>query len=494
MVEEILNKITNLENIINSNSKKNTKRGQSTAVMIQNLKKQIKEEFKVTNAIVNRMRELQYEVEQLEAIKTDLTNQISYYNNMLADPRQTDLGASDIKNRIAVIERKIGTIEKLIEALKKAISNTLAYLKEYLGIWKKTDAKYRQFQAETGYQPLSTDQIGELIKSTDPLDQETLALYPQLSIEFKALQDEVLASMDNVELMETVKDQDSKRVDDLNKALSKYHDQLRYLKDLLVPMSEETFGAERADNRAVYEFLFEGGPIPKVTVEAMSNVEERIEDAEEELDEELRVVASLSFDLPEEISLSEVEANIQALETMDDLRAYRTVLRGLYTAGKISNQDAQEIAAMFDAKEAILQTPESMQTSPISLQKGSQVIANFDIFENSNLFASQGSTLTVMLVDNSKKSVILRYNNRNITMSFEEIENNVSTMNGLVNQTPQTSTKAPLEQDDALKVVESSDAVDAFMMNSVAVAAAASEADNTDIDQLENNLLNNLEC
>lgn len=494
MVDEVLNKISDLENIINSNSKKKTKRGQSTAALIQALKKQIKEEFRVSNSILNRMRELQYEVEQLEAIKADLTNQINFYNNMLADPRQTDLNASDIKNRISKIERKIGTIEKLIEALKTAISKSLAYLKEYIAIWRKTDTKYRKFQEKTGYQPLSRDEISDLIKSTDPLDQEKLALYPQLSMEFKALQDELLESMDNVELMEEVKDQESKRVDELNKALNKYNDQLRYLRDLLVPMSEELFGEERADTGSVYEYLFEGGPLPKVTVAAMGNVQERVDTAVEDLDEELQVVASLTFDLPAEISLSEIEAKIQALETMDDLRAYRTELRAKYAAGKISNQDAQEIAALFQAKENALQTPQTMETSPLSLQKGSQVIANFDIFENNNLFASQGSTLTVMLVDNSKKIVILKYNNRNVTMSFDDIVNAVSTMDGLVNQTPQASTSAPLEQDDALKVVESSDAVDAFMATPTAVAAAASEADSTQMDQLENDLLNNLEC
>jgi len=487
MVDEVLNKISDLENIINSNSKKKTKRGQSTAALIQALKKQIKEEFRVSNSILNRMRELQYEVEQLEAIKADLTNQINFYNNMLADPRQTDLSTSDIRNRISKIERKIGTIEKLIEALKTAISKSLAYLKEYIAIWRKTDTKYRKFQEKTGYQPLSRDEISDLIKSTDPLDQEKLALYPQLSMEFKALQDELLESMDNVELMEEVKDQESKRVDELNKALNKYNDQLRYLRDLLVPMSEELFGDGLTAEAS-------GGPMPNATNAAMGNVQERIDTAVEDLDEELQVVASLTFDLPAEISLSEIEEKIQALETMDDLRAYRTELRAEYAAGKINNKDAQEIAALFEAKQAALQTPQTMETSPLSLQKGSQVIANFDIFENNNLFASQGSTLTVMLVDNSKKIVILKYNNRNVTMSFDDIVNTVSTMDGLVNQTPQASTSAPLEQDDALKVVESSDAVDAFMATPTAVAAAASEADSTEMDQLENNLLNNLEC
>jgi hypothetical protein len=99
-VDEVLNKINELEKIINSNSKKRSKRGQSTAALIANLKQQIKQEFRVSNDILNRMRELQYEVDQLEAIKADLTNQVNFYNNMLADPRQTDLGATDIKKKI----------------------------------------------------------------------------------------------------------------------------------------------------------------------------------------------------------------------------------------------------------------------------------------------------------------------------------------------------------------------------------------------------------
>jgi len=486
-VDEVLNKINDLEKIINSNSKKNTKRGKSTAALIANLKQQIKQEFRVSNDILNRMRELQYEVDQLEAIKADLTNQINFYNNMLADPRQTDLGATDIKNRIAKIERKIGTIEKLIEALKTAISKSLAYLKEYIKVWRGVDAKYQKFQDETGYQSLSRDQISDLIKSTDPLDQEKLALYPQLSIEFKALQDEVLESMDNVDLMETVKDAESKRVDQLNKALNKYNDQMRYLQDLLVPMSQELFGDELSAQAS-------GGPMPTATVESMSNTAERTDTAEEDLDEELIVYSSLSFEAVPEVSMSEVKKNIDALGSLDDLYAYRTELRSLYQVGKISLEDGAIINEWFKAKESALQTPQSMATSPLSLAKDSEVIANFDIFMNGSLFAPQGATLTVTMVDSSKKMITLKYNNKNIDVSFDDIEKNFSTMNGLVNQSPQNSTSAPLDPEDSSKVVMSTDGVDSFMQDKTAIDKAVGEADTAEIADLEKDLLNNLEC
>jgi len=485
-VDEVLNKINDLEKIINSNSKKNTKRGKSTAALISSLKQQIKQEFRVSNDILNRMRELQYEVQQLEAIKADLTNQVNFYNNLLADPRQTELGAPDIKNRIEKIQRKIGTIEKLIDALKTAISKSLAYLKEYIKIWRGVDTKYQKFQNETGYQPLSRDQISDLIKSTDPLDQEQLALYPQLSIEFKALQDEVLEAMDNVELMENVKDEESKRVDQLNKALNKYNDQIRYLQDLLVPMSQELFG----DNLSAQA---SGGPMPTATVESMNNTEERVDDATEDLDEELIVYSSLSFEVVPEVSMSEVKKNIDALG-LDDLYAYRTELRSLYQVGKITLEDGAIINEWFKAKEAALQTPQTMATSPLSLAKGSEVIANFDIFKDSNLFAPQGSTLTVTMVDNSKKMITLKYNNKSIDVSFDDIENNFSTMNGLVNQTPDNNTSAPLDPEDSSKVAMSTDGVDSFMQDKTAIDKAVGEADVKNLDDLEDNLLNNLEC
>jgi hypothetical protein len=206
------------------------------------------------------------------------------------------------------------------------------------------------------------------------------------------------------------------------------------------------------------------------------------------------VYSSLSFEVVPEVSMSEVKKNIDALGSLDDLYAYRTELRSLYQVGKISLEDGAIINEWFKAKEAALQTPQSMATSPLSLAKGSEVIANFDIFMNGNLFAPQGATLTVTMVDSSKKMITLKYNNKSIDVSFDDIEKNFSTMNGLVNQTPDNNTSAPLDPEDSSKVAMSTDGVDSFMQDKTAIDKAVGEADVKNLDDLEDNLLKNLEC
>jgi hypothetical protein len=67
-------------------------------------------------------------------------------------------------------------------------------------------------------------------------------------------------------------------------------------------------------------------------------------------------------------------------------------------------------------------------------------------------------------------------------------------MNGLVNQTPDNNTSAPLDPEDSSKVAMSTDGVDSFMQDKTAIDKAVGEADVKNLDDLEDNLLKNLEC
>lgn len=146
---------------------------------------------------------------------------------------------TEINNKISRVKRKISTIEKLIKAIQNAIAKSAAYIKEYLKIWDRTNTKLEKFKSETGYKPLSSEDIKNLMNSVDTLDQATLAEYPNLTREFNKLERQLTDIMDATELVDDVKQQEETRLSELQSALGKYEKQLRYLNALLEPIGEE---------------------------------------------------------------------------------------------------------------------------------------------------------------------------------------------------------------------------------------------------------------
>jgi uncharacterized small protein (DUF1192 family) len=499
-VKRLLDSISTLEKVIKSSSSKKTKRGQSTAAMIANLKSQIRNEFREADVILNTIRNLKYEIELLESLKDDLGNQIDYYNSLIADPNMETLSKYEIEAKIKKIQKKMGTIEKLIAAIKNAIGKSLQYLNEYLKIWKKADAKYNKFMDTTGYEPLSQEKLGELINSTNPEDMERLAEYPELSRQFQGVQNELLKTMDNVEFAEEVKEQENKRLAELNRALDKYTRQIRYLNELI----STTADGEVFDPEAKMSDPASGGPMPGSTMNTTATTAQKTQEAEEDLAKDAVTVSKLTFtpdvmaDIENELegktySLEEALAAIEALPNMDELRSYRAILRGFQTVGRISAADGAILKAKFEEKIKQLETPESIDMPATSFAVGATVIAKIDIFNKNLLFAGKGTELTVTRVDGSKKMITLKYGNKPHQVSFDEAEEFLTNMEALTNIVPVEATPI-LDQADKEKVIESNDIADAFIQDPAAVNKAIEEIGDTEASNLKDKLFKNLEC
>jgi Holliday junction resolvase-like predicted endonuclease len=484
-IQDILNKISELEKVVKSNSIKKTKRGQNTALLIEKMKKQITSEFRLSNDIMNRVRELQYEFEQLDAIKKDLNNQINYYYNLLSDPTMKTFNKEEIQEKIRKVEKKLSTIEKLLSAIRTAIQKSLAYINEYLKLWKTADANYTQFQSQTGYKPLSREQINDLINSSDPEKLSELASYPEMTRQFEALQNDVLEAMDNVDLIEQVKTEEVKRQEELIKALNKYNDQLRYLNDLLTPMNETIVSEPMSDGTTT-------AAKPANSIVQVDKINERIEQNSAQLSKEEQdgvTVSSLSFGY----SVDVVRSNLDNVQTIDELNRYRAELNGQVTLGNIPSNVIPQIATMVKDKMAQLESQTSLEISALSIQKDGQLIAKSDIFTNNLLFAPAGSILTVVKIDNTRKIAKLKYGNKSQDLTFDEIENYTTTMSAVNNQVEPGL--EPLPQEDKDKVVISNDLAESFIKDADAVDQAVNEAKGVDnIQDLEDSLLNNLEC
>jgi hypothetical protein len=239
-VEDLINKIAQLDKTTAQLLKANQKKRSGLIKERSSLyKKQLRREFGIANDIMNRVRELKQQQEQLNAIKRDLKKQADYYRNLIADPKFDLFSKTDIRNKIQRIEKKMNTIQRLIEILRSAIANSMEYLKEYLNIWKKQNKALSSLKKDTGYKELSAEEINQLIKATDNISKMKIEGYTTLKSQVNQLERDLNDTMDNVEFIDEVREQEQNRMMELEGALQKYQDQLRYLNDLLDPVAQD---------------------------------------------------------------------------------------------------------------------------------------------------------------------------------------------------------------------------------------------------------------
>ena len=314
----LINNIASLDKVTGQLIKsKLTKRGGKIQLRAKDLRAQLRREFSIANDITNRIKELKREKEQLEAITQDLKKQGDYYQNLLDDPNMTIYNAAEIKQKIATVKRKISTIEKLIRIIQNAISKSVAYLKEYVKIWQTSNKNYDKFKKETGYKALSSEEIRSLIDSVDSADKATLENYPNLTKEFNKLESDLLDAMDSVELIEDVQAEETSRLNQLQGALQKYDDQLRYLNELLEPSGRESLENKISDKNS-------NGPKPTETKKASTeNKKQTVEAIDRSKDD--KVIST--FSLADMADLGEAITGEQAVN-----KDLRTVLEAISKA------------------------------------------------------------------------------------------------------------------------------------------------------------------
>jgi hypothetical protein len=213
-IDAIISKIQTLEKIIDSNIENRKKSGAKS--WITRYKGQIKEEYSLLNDLADRVRELSQELEQLESISKDYTNQINYYNNLLADPNYTTFSKEELTTKLNDLKKKAGTVSRLISAIKQAIKNTLKYIAEYLNI------------ANT-YQK----DMGKVVAEKYNKEKLTSTEYDSMLRDINEREVKINQALEDAQFLEEVQEKEEARLEELQSALSKYNDQIRYLANLI---------------------------------------------------------------------------------------------------------------------------------------------------------------------------------------------------------------------------------------------------------------------
>ena len=225
-VDALLAKIAALEQLLTSNSKKNSKKGKAAQLTINQLKAQIKKELAINQEIFETLNELRKEAFKLKEIEKDLTLKIDYFQKIEQSGKITS--ARDIQEKINSLRRKRMNVRNLLDKVKHAITNSLSYLNEYVKIFQKRTKVLDTFKTKFNYTAKTIKEINESVEN----DTEG-AILKAAKAAHDILENNVNESIDNIELNEEALAQEEVTKENLEQVLTKLDRQIRFLKELL---------------------------------------------------------------------------------------------------------------------------------------------------------------------------------------------------------------------------------------------------------------------
>ena len=270
-VENAIKQVNVLLSTIRSKSSKKTNRGAQTAERVAQelekvaeLKASYRSEFQLLNDITDRVKELQEELSDIEAVQKDLEKQAQYYNSLLSDSSLTSYTREELTARRDQLNGKINTITKLLDILRKAIQDSIRYIREHVNALLQADKKIKTFISENEYENFQ---------------------YPTIKNKLESLQNEALNNMEAIEFLEEAQASEEQKQIQLLKSLENYKDNVRYLEELIYDYKEGEIKNKFKDtNLNVKEIIEENQSKYPVTISRKNaRIERRIKEAKAQL-------------------------------------------------------------------------------------------------------------------------------------------------------------------------------------------------------------------
>jgi hypothetical protein len=216
-INSLQKQIDTLLNTVKSKGAKKTARGVKALERIAELKASYRSEFQLLNDIADRVKELEEELNDIEAVKKDLEKQSTYYGSLLADSSLSTYTRDELTARRDKINGKINTISRLLDTIKQAIYDSIKYIREHVNALLESDKKLKTFISENEYENFQ---------------------YPNIKNKIESLQNEALNNVEAIEFLEESKASEETRQAQLLDALLNYQDQVRYLEELIYDYKE----------------------------------------------------------------------------------------------------------------------------------------------------------------------------------------------------------------------------------------------------------------
>jgi hypothetical protein len=289
---DIINSVTALDQITGQYLKSKFRKGRGkTSIKNQDIRDQLRREFFVISSVVGRLEDLKKEKEILTAQLTDFNDQIEYYQNLLDTKAMELFNRTEIKSMISALNKKVTSVKRSIKAIDDTILKTKKLLQDYIKHVKTANNQLNieKLIDDPSYNPISPDEIARLETSLENLENATLEDFNSIVKQFKNIRSRFANAMDVAELTPKVKEIEIERVNALQDSLKTYNKEMRYLKDILEIVGEDSVSNPLSDKNS-------SGPKPTNTKNTSTTNKNKLDDTIEE------------SEVKQEISLSELQA------------------------------------------------------------------------------------------------------------------------------------------------------------------------------------------
>ena len=479
---------------------KQSKMGKKVQGRADEYNKRIRAEFKEAQFILSTIKKVKEEIAQLEALQKDLKLQVEYYQQLKTDKSIKTISVSEINNKIRKIQGKLKTIGRVIDALRNAIRSSLEYLREYLKVWQRLNVKMQKFGKETGYKPLSQEELRALINSTDPSDIATLEKYPQLKKEYDALLTEINEVMDDVEFMDSVYNIENQRIQELEDAALRYQRQIRFLQELIDEEAEDIYGTPKLTD---IEDAMVTTPEPKQSMTAAQNrINTRINETQDELDSMMESAPSAEVlnkaetvggmtlkDLMESNEVFNEFVNmINAANTPEELSG---IILKMQRSADLELDEIDALQKLIDAREEGLNKGTIEPVININnVKEGTIVIAKKPIFtssEKTTISLDEGQA--GIITDIGQNGIRVKAEGRSIVFTWETVNEFLTTEEMLMNQKPGEGFELSIEDKNVLR-----SSIDSSKLTDTDFENIQKNVQDKNQEDLENELFENNPC
>ena len=548
-----LNKVEDLEKAFNVRFKSLTElksqKAKNTKEQIAQAHKLLKQEAKDIIALSEITRKVRQDIRTLEVQNKDLTNQLKYYQ-ALQKKYGDVVDLTTIENKIKTINRKLSTLQKVIKVLSDLLSKANDLFKSYFESYQKANSNYAKTIKDSGFKPMSPQELNKLIKSEDPMDQQKLSNYLDLAKHVTALEKTLNEEMDKVETADDLIKQEDTLLKTRIKEYERFANQVRYLEELVndifskdnkdtvsdtlpqeisssgkvITAPAEKFYGKKSDgkpfatrNGAQTQLARvsaeQGIPIERLIVKAVEGGFGIVENP----DVSASSVVTSTFTLPTAQTTSKEqpasETTIQQTITIEELAQQQEAaaigvgpskLAREYIDRILNSKTEKEALEIFREAEPQLKPADLpyLQTAGATARKNNQwvdptkisdivlaQVAAGDVFmriEDNILFQAELKEDKIILKQiDGKSSVILSEDNKNQFMRSTDL-----------NKTKPEVKEEPIIVSEESKqlVLNNIDEVSEFIKNSEKLTNLKEEVTSVDLDKLEDDLLNNLDC
>ena len=488
-IDAITSKIEVLNKTINSNIEARKKSG--VKGWLTRYKGQVKEEYSVLNDLVNRVKELSEDLEYLELLDKDYTNQINYYNNLLADPNYTTFSKEELTEKIKKLEKKASTVSKLISAIKRAIKNTLKYVAEY-------------FNIANNYQK----DIAKITAEKYNKEKLTSAEHESMLRDINQREVKINQAFEDAQFLEEVQENEEARLEELQQALSKYNDQIRYVKNLIEAI-------DVLDTEEVDKVKDASEPKPKATVpnpsEAITRNETKVKQAKKQQPKKLKPTPKASdksftkddswegyeqldaYEESQTFTLEELEGKKQSkefnklkkeLKQSKDLDSALKILLS-ENVSKLSTSEVKQLHSLLKLK---------VKSLPLKSIKDAAPVTTIESVSVGDIIYNKETGQNFKVIKKDSKEIIVQNTNNKVSLSNENLKDYV--MGAYLNMPQKTDIvkKENVTEEEKQSMKGTIDNVGNFLSNQQQLDDAVKEAVEKKLEKLDDDLLNDLNC